>query len=102
MNDKRQDRRDAELDRLLDLARRDSPDISVVERNFETRVMARIREGREPWYAWAWRLVPVFLTLTALLVGWTLFFPSTGSEDPGTMLASGIQEVALVDYLTGE
>lgn len=102
MNDHRRERRDVELDRLFAQARQASPDISGVERNFETRVMARIREGREPWYAWAWRLVPVFLALTLLLAGWSIFYSPVHPADPGTTLASGTQEVALVDYLTGE
>jgi hypothetical protein len=102
MNDKRHDRRDVELDRFFALARQASPDISGVERNFETRVMARIREGREPWYAWAWRLAPVFLALTLLLAGWSIFYSPVVPADPVTTLASGTQEVALLDYLTGE
>ena len=102
MNDKRHDRRDVELDRFFALARQASPDISGVERNFETRVMARIREGREPWYTWAWRLAPVFLALTILLAGWSISYLSVHPADPVTMLASGTQEVALLDYLTGE
>jgi hypothetical protein len=102
MNDKRHDRRDVELDRFFALARQASPDISGVERNFETRVMARIREGREPWYAWAWRLAPIFLALTLLLAGWSIFFSPVNPADPVTTLASGTQEVALLDYLTGE
>jgi polyferredoxin len=102
MNDKRRDRRDVELDRYFSLARQAPPDISGVERNFETRVMARIREGREPWYAWAWRLAPIFLALTILLAGWSVFFSPVHPADPVTMLASGPQEVALLDYLTGE
>jgi hypothetical protein len=102
MNDKRHDRRDVELDRFFALARQASPDISGVERNFETRVMARIREGREPWFAWAWRLAPVFLALTLLLAGWSIFFSPVHPADPVTTLASGTQEVALLDYLTGE
>jgi len=103
MNDKRHDRRDVELDRYFALARQAPPDISGVERNFETRVMARIREGREPWYALAWRLAPVFLALTILLAGWSLSYSSpVHPDDPVTMLASGTQEVALLDYLTGE
>ena len=102
MNDHRRDRRDVELDRLFALARQASPDISGVEPNFETRVMARIREGREPWYAWAWRLAPVFLALTLLLAGWSLFYSPVHPADPVTTLASGTQEIALVDYLTGE
>ena len=102
MNDKRHDRRDAELDRYFALARQAPPDISGVERNFETRVMARIREGREPWYAWAWRLAPIFLALTILLAGWSLSYWPLHPADPVTMLASGAQEVALLDQLTGE
>jgi hypothetical protein len=102
MNDKRHDRRDVELDRFFALARQASPDISGVERNFETRVMARIREGREPWYAWAWRLAPVFLALTILLAGWSISYSPVHLADPVTALASGTQEVALLDYLTGE
>lgn len=102
MNDHRRDRGDVELDRLFALARQASPDISGVERNFETRVMARIRERREPWYALAWRLAPVFLALTLLLAGWSLFYSPVHPADPVTTLASGTQEIALVDYLTGE
>ena len=102
MNDHRRDQRDVELDRFFALARQASPDISGVERNFETRVMARIREGREPWYAWAWRLAPVFLALTLLLAGWSIFYSPVHPADPVTTLASGTQEIALLDYLTGE
>jgi polyferredoxin len=102
MNDKRRDRRDVELDRYFELARKTTPDISGVERNFETRVMARNRESREPWYAWAWRLAPAFLALTLLLAGWSVFYSPKYPGDPVTALASGTQEVALLDYLTGE
>ncbi len=105
MNGKRHDRSDVELDRFFALAREISPDISEVERNFETRVMARIREGRErqePWYAWAWRLAPVFLALTLLLAGWSLFYAPVRPADPVATLASGTQEVALLNNLTGD
>lgn len=102
MNYKGHDRRDEELDFLFGRARQASPDISEVERNFETRVMARIRESREPWYALAWRLAPVFLALTLLLAGWSFFYSPVHPADPVTALASGTQEVVLVDYLTGE
>ena len=102
MNDKRHDRRDEKLDFLFARAREAAPDISGVERNFETRVMARIRESREPWYALAWRLAPVFLALTVLLAGWSIFYSPVHPADPVSTLASGTQEVALLDYLTGE
>ena len=102
MSDKRHDRRDESLDRLFARAREAPPDISGVERNFETRVMARIRESREPWYAWAWRLAPVFLVLTALLAGWSMLFAPAHPGDAVTALASANREVALLDYGTGE
>ena len=102
MNDKRHDRRDVELDRYFELARQTPQVISEVERNFETRVMARIRESREPWYAWAWRLAPVFLALAVLLVGWSIYYSPLHPADPVATLASGTQEVALLDYLAGE
>jgi hypothetical protein len=105
MNGKRHDRRNEKLDRLFARARQASPDISGVERNFETRVMARIREGRErqdPWHAWAWRLAPIFLALTLLIAGWSVYYSPAQPSDPVTAIASGTQEVALLDYLTGE
>ncbi len=105
MNDKRHDRRDVELDRYFALARQASPDISGVERNFETRLMARIREWRaeqDSWYAWAWRLAPIFLVLTILLSGWSLFYSQVRPADPVATLASGTQEVALLTNLTGD
>lgn len=102
MSDKRHDPWDVNLDRYFALARQAPPDISGVERNFETRVMARIRESREPWYAWAWRLAPVFLALVLLLAGWSISYSPVHPADPVTMLASGTQEVALLDNLTGD
>jgi hypothetical protein len=105
MNDKRHDRRDGELDRLFAHARQAPPEISEVERNFEMRVMARIREWRgrqDPWYAWAWRLAPVFLVLTLLLAGWSVFLSPVHPADPVATLASGTQEIALLDNLTGD
>jgi hypothetical protein len=50
----------------------------------------------------AWRLAPIFLALTILLAGWSLSYSPVHPADPVTMLASGTQEVALLDYLTGE
>ena len=105
MTDKRHDRRDEELDRFFERARQAPPDISGVERNFETRVMAKIRESREQqdsWYAWAWRLVPIFLVLTLLLGGWSVLYSPVRPDDPMAALATGTQEVALLDNLTGE
>ncbi len=105
MNDSRYDRRDAELDELIRRARAESPDVSAVEPQFETRVMARIREWRaerESWHAWAWRLAPAFLALTILLGAWSTILSPVSPADPGATLGSGTQEVALLAGLTGE
>ncbi len=98
-------RKDERLDRLIARAREAPPDISGVERGFETRVMARLRERHEypeRWIAWTWRLAPVFLALTILLAAWSLVIQPVHPADPGTALAAGSEEVAMVDYLTGE
>ncbi len=97
--------KDEKLDRIFARAREAPPDVSAVERGFETRVMARIGERREypeRWIAWTWRLAPVFLVLTILLATWSLVLDPVRSADPGTALAAGSEEVAMVDFLTGE
>ncbi|HEY3488762.1 MAG TPA: hypothetical protein VGK27_01425 [Candidatus Deferrimicrobiaceae bacterium] len=104
MKDDRNVCTDARLDRLFALAREAPVDTAVVERNFETRLLARIRErsvGREPWYAWGWRLMPLFLAITLLLGGWTIYHDPFRMGDPA-LLFSGPEQVALVDSLTGE
>jgi hypothetical protein len=97
--------KDERLERIFARAREAAPDISAVERGFETRVMARIRERREAperWIAWAWRLAPVFLALTIVLGTWSLVLDPVRPTDPGTAIASSAEEVAMVDFLTGE
>ncbi len=105
MSDERRDPRDAELARLFSLAREAAPDVSGVARDFETRAVARIREWRrerETWYAWAWRLAPAFLALTILLGAWSMVVSPVRQADPAATLASGIQEVALIESLAGD
>ncbi len=104
MINRQKDERDDRLERLFAAARETPPDVSAVERNFETRLAARIRESRErkePWYGWAWRLAPVFVVLTLLLGAWTLVLDPVHPADPGTALVSVAEQVALVDDLTG-
>ncbi len=98
-------RKDEKLDRIIARAREAPPDISAAERGFETRVMARIRERREypeRWIAWTWRLAPVFLALTIVLGAWSLVLDPVRPADPGAAIAAGSEEVAMVDFLTGE
>ncbi len=98
-------KKDERLDRIFARAREATPDVSAAERGFEARVMARIRERRESperWIAWTWRLAPVFLALTILLATWSLVLQPVRPTDPGTALAAGSEEVAMVDFLTGE
>lgn len=104
MKDDRNICTDARLDRLFALAREAPVDTAVVERNFETRLLARIRErsvGREPWYAWGWRLAPWFLAITLLVGAWTFYHDPLRQLDPAAFF-SGPEQVALVDSLTGE
>ncbi len=99
------DERDGRLDRLLKKVREAPPDTEGVEREFETRLLARIRERRaagEPWTAWTWRLAPLFLAVALLLGVWNLFPAAGNRSDIGTTLSSGSEEVALVSYLSGE
>ena len=106
MHAERKDSTEDRLDRLFAEARKVPVDVSAVERGFETRFMARLKERleqREPWYAWGWRLAPVFFAATVLLVVLSLY------QDPGWVpdsaaIYSGTahEQIALVDHLTGE
>ncbi len=96
------DESDKRLDELLAAARAQKPDTSRVEYGFETRLMARIRGKRAndtPWYAFAWRLSPVFAGIVVALGIWTYCSP----QDPELQVVenSSSDESQMVDYLTG-
>jgi hypothetical protein len=62
------------LDKLFKSARAAKPDTARAEYGFETRLMARLRNERaneQPWYAFAWRLVPIFAAVVVLLGVWS-------------------------------
>lgn len=61
------------LDKLFKAARADERDTARVQYGFETRLLARLRHERaqeQPWYAFAWRLVPVFAAVVVVLGVW--------------------------------
>ncbi len=73
------------LDKLFQAARQAPVDTSRQEFGFETRLLARLR-AETPWYAFAWRLVPVFAALVLALGVWQYLTPTMESFD-GALLA---------------
>jgi hypothetical protein len=100
-NDQDKDR----LDRLFDAVRKAEPYESNREYGFETRVMAKIRMLRkreEPFPIWAWRLVPIFLSIVIFLGIWTYGSEVYQMPDLSAVARIGNEESMLVAYLTGE
>jgi hypothetical protein len=67
------DRDHPQLDALFDLARKHRPDTSKAEFAFETRMLARLRDERNPGSVWAmvsWRLAPFFAACVLALTLW--------------------------------
>lgn len=99
------DEMDTKLDQLFAAARDNAPDASPLEEHFETRLMARIRErraGRTPWYLMAWRCVPVFALLAAVLTVAVLTGIQNGSTDLFAAISSGQDEVLARSFISGE
>ena len=68
------DSNDEKIDRLFAAARKAEPYKTEIEYGFETRLMAKIRANRErqmPFLLWAWRLIPVFVSIVIFLGIWT-------------------------------
>ena len=66
---------DMELDALFARARAQRPDTSAAEYAFETRLMARLREKRQPdpasiWASITWTLAPLFAACVIGLAYW--------------------------------
>jgi hypothetical protein len=96
---------DERLDRLFAAARDEEVVMATVDDFFETRLMARINElheDEEPWYAAAWRLLPAFAVIAAMITVCTLTFNPTKSSDIFAAIASGQDEIVVISYLTGE
>ncbi len=76
-----------------------------IEFGFETRLMAKVRaehEGRMPFLLWAWRLVPVFISIVILLGIWTYVSDPDQRIDLSAVARIGNEETMLTAYLTGE
>ncbi len=100
-------KKDAEkrLANLFAAARSVRPDTSAVEKFFETRLVARIRETREslrPWFSWVWRLTPAFMAVVLMLGLFSLYMDESQSTDIFSAIANDHAEYQLVNYLGGE
>lgn len=99
------DPKDIKLEKLFSAARRAELYDTNREYGFETRVMAKIlmtREAEKPVLAWAWRLIPVFLSLVVLLGIWTSASEPPHLTDLSEVAAIGNEEAMLMASLTGE
>ncbi len=99
------DSTDNGLDRLFADARKAELYDPDMEYGFETRLMARIRaerEGRMPLLLWAWRLIPVFISIVIVLGIWTYLSDSNQRIDLSAVAGIGSEETMLTAFLTGE
>jgi len=99
------DLNDEKLDRLFAAVRKAEPYKTDMEYGFETRVMAKIRAERErqvPFLLWAWRLIPVFVSLVIFLGIWIYASSYGHMTDMSAITKIGNEEATLVAFLTGE
>lgn len=99
------DPRDNKLDRLFADARKAELYRQDLEQGFEARVITRIRaegEARPPFFVWAWRLIPVFVSIVIVLGIWTYLSESNQRIDLTAVASIGSEDTMLTAYLTGE
>lgn len=99
------DPEDNKLERLFAAAREPESYPSDREVGFETRVMATIRAERErgrPFFVWAWRFIPVFISLVIILGIWSYAFETHDMTDLSAVTKIGNEETMLTAFLTGE
>ncbi len=94
---------DSQLDALFARARERRPDTSKAEFGFETRLMARLRERRQPdassvWAIVTWRMAPFFAACVVALALWN---SETLSEANETADMSYLQHPEAADLLDG-
>jgi hypothetical protein len=96
---------DKRLDRLFAAARAVTSDSSAFEEHFETRLMARIRERRseqQPWYALAWRMLPAYAGVMAVIAVCSYSFYPVRSADLFAALTGSQEDTVTISYLAGE
>jgi len=96
---------DKRLDRLFAAARASLTESSALEDYFETRLMARIRERRSvqhPWYALAWRMLPAYAGIMAIIVVCSITFYPAHSADMFAALTGSVEDTVAISYLAGE
>jgi len=99
------DEMDTKLDQLFAAVRSEQPDMARLEEHFETRLMARIserRDDRTPWYLMAWRFVPVFALLAAIMTVVGLTGIQNSSPDLFATISSGQDEILAKSFISGE
>lgn len=99
------DKMDERLDQLFAAARNEGVAIPVADDFFESRLLARIKDQQEsagPWYAAAWRLLPAFAAVAAMVTICTLSFNPSRSSDMFAAITGGQDEVVGMSILTGE
>lgn len=99
------DSNNEKLDRLFAAARKAKLYKTDMECGFETRVMEKIlakRERQMPFLLWAWRLIPVFVSIVILLGIWIYSSRYSSMADLSAITEIGNEETTLVTFLTGE
>jgi type IV secretory pathway component VirB8 len=98
------DKADMRLERLFAIAREERIDTNSAEEYFETRLLARVRELREapPWYAVAWRMVPLFTVLAAVMAISAISFNPSRKSDMFAAITSSQEMTLAGSYLAGE
>ncbi|MGC2062417.1 MAG: hypothetical protein WA610_05515 [Thermodesulfovibrionales bacterium] len=102
MND---DPEDNKLDRLFAAARTAEFYNTNQEYGFETRVLARISEGRKEgrsFLVWSWRLMPFFASLAICLAIWFSFFEPSHASELIAGAGVGYEDAMIVASLAGE
>jgi anti-sigma-K factor RskA len=94
---------DERLDALFAAARRLPPDTEHATAHFETRVLARLAEQREQYTPWllVWRALPVFATVTAIVLACGLVLNPARTSNPLAAMANG-EDTLHVSYLVEE
>lgn len=99
------DKEENDLDRLFAVARKAELYKTEREFGFETRVLARIRAKRtekRSFLFWAWRLMPLFVSVVICLVIWLSFFETSHVSDLIAGADNGYEDAVAVAYLAGE